>query len=237
MMLDQFTRFASPRIQRVLEKLRLDEECYNSELRTSEREKLVFPVRMSTPDGTTALDAFSRDASSNGLGLIAPQPFSPGARMNFELQLGDSKPRVQMECAWCGKFGDAFWSSGWKLTEGQIDVGSIAASEEVTGYDFRERERERFAIPVVVHQKGQRPRIFGFTRNLSGEGVNLIVDKPVAAASFCMLEFIRIDGERCDIVAECVWAKEYGDRHWTTGWKFPRLGRVEKFHASYFDIG
>jgi len=44
----------------------------------------------------------------------------------------------------------------------------------------------------------------------------------------------RYDGEPCDIIAECIWSEKYGKNHWMTGWQFPRLDRISKFHSAYF---
>lgn len=235
-MLGKLSRFANPEIEHLLKKLQADEESYDAELRSLDREKIVFPVNLITLDHEIVIESFSRSVSLEGLGLITPQPFSEGTKMNIEVQLHSGKFCCQSECRWGSQFGETFWSSGWQFEPGfELDFRMITDSEARVGFDARCTEREKYAIPVVIHQKGKLPRLNGFTRNMSGDGVNLVANQQVQVNSFCMLEFVRNGGERCDIIAECVWVKKYGESHWMTGWRFPRLERVAKFHSACFD--
>ena len=234
-MLSTLTRFASAEIENLIKDLQTVEENYNSELRSRDREKLVIPIELSTFDKEFSLSAFSRDISSNGLGVITSQPFSAGSQMAIQMHLQGGGNKVRCQCRWNTAFGESFWASGWELSEGgNLDVQAIKDQVPSVRYDARSADRKRFSIPVVVRQKGKLPKINGFTRNISGEGVNIISSRPIRENSFCLIEFIRNNGERCEAIAKCVWTRKFGDSHWTTGWQFPRLERIAKFHAASF---
>lgn len=235
-MLGNLSCGANPEIGRLLKKLRADEDGYDTELRSLDREKLVFPVQMSSFNGETKVDAFSRDLSGSGLGLITPQPFDAGTEMQIQLQLPDTTHTCRARCCWNSRFGESYWSSGWEVETGdQLDLDSIRNSDTRIVYDARTTEREKFAVPVIVHQKGKQPQIHAFTTNLSGSGANLVVGQKIRENTWCMLGFVPTDGQNCSVIAECIWSREYGNSYWTVGWKFPRLDRIAKFHATCFD--
>jgi hypothetical protein len=234
-MLGKLSRFASPKIERLLKQLEVDETSYDIELRKSARWKLVMPVTVSSTESDCRVRAFSRDVSSGGFSLISHQPFSSGMEMNLELNLDKLLWQSTVECRWNQKFGVKYWVSGWKLTDVQLDVEVVREAELMIASDKRSNHRERYAVPVIVHQKRDLPRVHAFTRNLSGSGVNLVTNKEVPINSFCKLEFFRSNGEECKIISECMWSKKYGKDHWMTGWEFPRLSRIADFHAPSFE--
>ena len=234
-MLGKLSRFASPEIEHLLKKLEADETTYDNEMRSLDREKLVLPVELSTTDGELEVHAFSRNLSPGGTSLITPQPFSHGENMNLVLNLHNLLSRHTAECCWSQRFGQAYWTSGWKFTGKKVDMDAVKEADGMIGWDSRVTEREKYAVPVIIHQKGQKPRVHSFTRNMSGDGACLVASHEIPEKAFCMLEFVRSDGERCDIIAECIWSKKYGKKHWMTGWQFPRLDRIAKFHEACFD--
>lgn len=234
-MLNSLTRFASAEIEDLIRSLQDQEESYSAELRSRDREKVVFPVKLTTLDKEFAIHAFCRDASPSGLGLITPQPFSAGDAMDVHLYLRSANQTVRAQCCWSSKFGESFWASGWQLNaDVTLDIQAIKETDATVVYDARSLDRKKFAMPVVIRQKGKHPRVHGFTRNISGEGVNIVSSQPIKKNSFCLLEFVRDSGQRCEAVAECVWTMRYGDSHWMSGWQFPRLERIAKFHAAGF---
>ena len=158
--------------------------------------------------------------------------------MNLELNLDNLLWKHAAECRWNKKFGSEYWISGWLLNDGQLDVDVIRDAEMMIECNTRSAKREKYAVPVIVHQKRDLPRVHAFTRNLSGDGVDLISNQDVPVNSFCKLDFVRSNGEECKMIAECVWSKKYGKEHWMTGWEFPRLSRISDFHAASFeDLG
>ncbi len=234
-MLGKLSRFASPEIEHLLRKLEADENSYDAEMRSLDREKLVIPVELSTHDGEFKVLSFSRNISKRGVCLITPQPFTAGTVMNVELNLDSLLSRHTAECRWSQKFGDAYWTSGWKLTSKELDIAAIKGADSLIGWDKRSTERKPHAVPVIIHQKGEQQRIHAFSRNMSGGGVNLVASQEVPEKTFCKLQFVRNDGERCDFIAECIWSKKYGKNHWMMGWQFPELDEIAKFHAACFD--
>lgn len=235
-MLGKLSCGANSEIGRLLKKLQADEDNFDAELRSLDREKYVFPVQLNSLNGETKVDAFSRDLSSSGLGLITRQRFDAGTRMEIQLQLPDAAHTCRARCCWSSKFGESFWSSGWEVEAGdQLDMDSIKNADARFVYDARSTEREKFSVPVIVQQKGMQPQVHGFTMNMSGGGASLIVGQKIREKTWCMLGFIRGDSPSCSVVAECIWSREYGNSNWMVGWKFPRLDRIAKFHTACFD--
>ena len=228
------SRFANLEVEHLLKKLEADEKKYDAELRNLDRKKLVFPVTISTDDEEIEIDAFSRNLSPEGVSLITPQPFSAGSELSLGLHVHGKQTDYIAECRWCETFGEVYWKSGWKIKSGVVDVDAIRDADANVAWDRRSTEREKFAIPVIVNQKGDQPRIQGFTRNVSGGGVNLVINKPIPENQFCLLEFVSTGDVRYEIVAESVWCRKFGKNYYLTGWQFPKLERIGKFHEAFF---
>ena len=219
----------------MLTEIQADEEGYNQELRALQREKIVFPVSLTSLEDDFESYAFARDVSSDGIGLITQFPVYQSTKMRLKLNVPNHPNKYLAECRWNGKFGESFWSSGWVLSEDKFDVELIREADATIEWDVRSLNRKKFAVPVVIHQKGKQPKIQAFTRNLSGDGVNLVARSEISVSSFCKLEFVRNSGQRFDIIAKCIWTHKYGEDYWLTGWQFPRLDRIAKFHATSFE--
>ena len=219
-MLGEIPKVANPAVMRLLGKLEADENSCDQEMRSFQRERFVLPVQLSTPDKEFQVEAFSRNLTVMGANLITPQPFSRGEKMNLEFNLHELQSKHIVECCWSRRFGKAYWSSGWKFISEQVDMDSVRKADAIFEWEKRTTVRKQYAIPVVIHQDGQKPQVHGFTRNISGSGTCLVTNHEIPEKS-CMLQFIRSDGERCDVVAESTWSKKYSERHWMMGWNFP----------------
>jgi hypothetical protein len=122
--------------------------------------------------------------------------------------------------------------SGWELNN-HLDFSSIQEMDGRVDWESRAMPRKKVAVPVVVHQKKDKPKLNAFTRNMSGVGVCLVAAEAVEVGSFCLLEIVRCDGERIELVAKCIWGKPFGE-YYMCGWEFPRLDRVQSFQRGFW---
>lgn len=234
-MIAKLSRFASPEIERLLKKLQAEEENYDAELRALDREKCVLPVSVFDAEENVQAAGFSRDISSNGVGLITPEMFSRGDEMALRIKMPEgSSISYRAVCRWSAKFGGSFYNSGWELSAAPLNMKLVVDASAKMEWDARPADRVKFAIPVTIQQKGKLPQAKAFTQDMSGDGASLIGDKEITVNSFCKLEVFGRDGESYQVIAKCVWSQQYSDQYWLTAWQFPRLDRVAKFHAASF---
>lgn len=227
------TRYASPEVERILKEIRNGESQYDNDLRRSNREDLVLPIRIHTEDAVDCC-AFSKDVSQGGVCLITPQAFQQKDRKNLQFHgLRYECDMMPATCSWARQFSNSHWISGWQL-DTDIDVAKILQEDLWLDVEQRSVERERLAIPVVVHQKNGQPKIHCFSRNICLSGVCLIGSEEPKTSDFSLLELFRSNGETSRVTAECRWARRIGQSCWISGWQFPRLARIQKFQMRYF---
>ena len=227
------TQYASPEVERILNEIRVGESRFNDELRRSNREDAVLPVQVRSEDATGCW-AFSKNVSEHGICLITPQTFQ--ASDSTELQFCGLRYELDMmraTCSWSRPFCNSYRISGWQL-DSELDVPQIVQEDLWLDLEQRSIKRERVAIPVVVHQKNGQPKIHCFSRNVCTSGICLIGNEEPKPSDFSLLELVRSNGERSQVVAECRWANCIGQSFWISGWKFPRLTRVQNFQKRYF---
>ncbi len=87
------------------------------ERRSSDRKPFVRPVVVATGRNHEKLhDAFSRDISLIGMGLVSRSNFQPGKLAILTIHsLGKHVIRVTAEVRWCQAYGDGWFLSGWSF--------------------------------------------------------------------------------------------------------------------------
>lgn len=228
-------RFASPQVQKLVEGIRESENDYGQEKRQYDREKISLPVSVSTRDGIKNELAFSQDLSKKGISLISPASFTPQESFYLSLDCGDATGKLSEfvgECRWCQPLGERYFVSGWQIDDG-LDVARILKLDASLHGENRISDRIQVAIPVVIHQKNDLATLQAFTRNISDQGACLVCVWPTTPGEFCLLDIVRHDGQAEEIIAECVWSRPFGNC-FMSGWRFPRLDRIENFHRGYW---
>ena len=212
---------AEQQVAEVLTKILDDEKQFVSEKRSDYRELLFVPAQVSQPEFESSVRGFTRDVSTHGVCLIMPQPFRQGAEAEINLVGQTSQTSNFAKCCWSSKFGDAYWVSGWRLTEG-IPVGRLLKEDRSVESEQRNNDRLQAAVPVGIHLPGNTSRVPGFTRNLSESGLCLISKVETPPNQVADLEIMRLNGESGRIEGRCMWVKQYGEDYWVSGWQFIR---------------
>ena len=228
-------RFASPKVQKLVEGIKESENDYGQDNRQYDRKMISLPVSVSTLDGAEHEIAFSQNLSEKGMCLISPTSFTPQECFNLSLDCGDARGKLkefQGTCRWCEPFGDRYSISGWQIDSG-LDVARILEMDASLHGENRNSDRIQVAIPVVIHQKNDLAMLQAFTRNITDQGACLVCVWPTTPGEFCLLDIVRNDGQTEEIVAECIWSRPFGNC-FMSGWRFPRLDRIEKFHRGYW---
>ena len=226
-------RFASPEIERLLRKLQAAEEKHNSELRSREREKLVFPAQVYDQDGVIQAKGYTRDVSQLGLGLVTKEAISIGSEAIIVLTLPEGRSTgFQVKCCWAKDIENSLKATGWELKAESIDVPMLQNAQTRMKWKTGFQGSLKFSIPLMIRQKGKFHLVQGFACDLAGDGANLIASEKIAVNSFCKLKVFGSDGELYEIIAKCVSCECYAGEHWLVSFEFPRLDRVAKFHAA-----
>ena len=230
-MLIKLSRFANPNIKKVVERILASEAHFDNDNRKHAREKISLPISFSSLNNENHHIAFTRDISEKGVCVISPTTFERDSKFKMTIDYGKADKQVREftgACRWCLPFGESYSISGW-FVDGQMDVAAIVQRDAFANWNKRVNDRIKAAIPVEVYKKGNSTPFEAFTRNISGEGACLVTLWPTAEpGEMCLLDMVRGD-QRDDIVAKCVWSRPFGNCY-ISGWQFPRLERIQKFH-------
>lgn len=118
-MLRQSIQAASPEFQKLVDDLIAEEtRSRATERRRVGREVLVRPVSIECRGPEPAIiQAFSRDLSGLGIGLISDQPIREGITARLHIQRLQGRPTVVLaECRWCEPYAQEWYMTGWTFT-------------------------------------------------------------------------------------------------------------------------
>ncbi len=91
-----------------------------TERRTETRQPFARPVKIHLPHGPTLI-AFSKDLSSQGIGIISDISFQTNSLATLEIHSMQGDPvLLRCEARWCDPYGKGWYLTGWKF----IGVGS-----------------------------------------------------------------------------------------------------------------
>ena len=206
-------------VDQILTDIFEDQQEHYAEKRKDHRELLFMPVKVSQTEFEFTVRGFTRDISTHGVCLIMPQPFREGVEAQIDLVGQTAEIASFATCCWSSKFGDAYWVSGWRLKE-EIAVGRLIKEDRSVELEQRTGDRLHAAVPVSIYLRGNPYRIPSFTRNLSRSGLCLVSKVETQPDQIADLEIMRTNGESGRIESHCMWAKQYGEDHWVSGWRF-----------------
>jgi len=121
-MLRSSTSQGNPEFKRVVDSLILSATHFDRyENRTAIRKPLVVPVRVELCDSDLKMPGFTRNISSNGVGLLLPAACKVGEKAVITLERTDGKGKysVLAECRWCKPYGESWLFSGWQFIKVQ----------------------------------------------------------------------------------------------------------------------
>lgn len=87
------------------------------ERRSAHRQPFMRPVSINTrrEDGTV-WQAFSKNVSPQGIGLVTPHPVDLGMVAKLAIHRTIGPPVFLLaECRWCDRFGDGWYVHGWNF--------------------------------------------------------------------------------------------------------------------------
>ena len=208
-----------PPAANVVRQVLADDQKITSENRRDNREAVVIPAQIFQPEFDHMISGFVRNISADGVCLIVPQPFREGAKVTISLLGETTKLESTGTCCWGTKFGTTYWLSGWQLDK-QLPVGRILKEDRSVEPEQRDVDRVTTAIPIYIQLPNSTTRVSGFTRNLSRAGISLVSKVEMSPGQPASLEIMRLDGETSPVESRCLWAKQYGEAHWVSGWDF-----------------
>ena len=109
--------------------LREDLEFERTENRSAHRESLVRFVSIDRGGDQGAIDAFSRNISNAGVGVISSDPIPERSTATLTIErLDGTIVKVFAECRWCKPYGKKWQLSGWQFSESAVarEASSIA---------------------------------------------------------------------------------------------------------------
>jgi hypothetical protein len=87
-----------------------------AERRTAERNGFFAPVNLKPCTAPTQRwSAFSRDLSSDGIGLLHNMAIERGTICEVSVKCNGAELRHEAECMWCTAAGEGWYLSGWRF--------------------------------------------------------------------------------------------------------------------------
>lgn len=108
---------ARPDIQRCIDALLKEDVNFDrTENRTAIRENLVRAAEIQIRDPEQTFDAFSRNVSATGIGLITKDEVAERTVATIKIfGLDGKETSILSECRWCKKYGDKWYLTGWQF--------------------------------------------------------------------------------------------------------------------------
>lgn len=106
-----------PDIQRaVTDVVKEDSNFDRVENRSAHRTSLVRPVTIDIRESDKLINAFSRNISDTGIGLVTNQLIIDGCSATLAIaRLKGPDLRLLGDCRWCKPYGDGWFLSGWQF--------------------------------------------------------------------------------------------------------------------------
>ena len=108
---------SNPDIERAVnDLLAADAKFDRNENRSAHREHLVRHLRLEIREPEQSMEAFSRNISAAGIGIITDQEIAVGAIGEMEIErLKGPAVKIVAECRWCRSYGENWFISGWQF--------------------------------------------------------------------------------------------------------------------------
>ena len=116
-MLRSATGPVKPEIQKAVDELLREETNFDrNENRSAIRDHLVRPVNIYFRETESSQDAFSRNISATGIGLITNQAVIEKCVAVIGIErLRGPLVTILAECRWCKAYGENWYFSGWQF--------------------------------------------------------------------------------------------------------------------------
>lgn len=116
-MLRSATGPVKPDIQKAVDELLREETNFDRcENRSAIRDHLVRPVSLFIRETESRIDAFSRNISATGIGLITNQQVAERTVAIVDVErLHGPVVSILAECRWCKAYGENWYFSGWQF--------------------------------------------------------------------------------------------------------------------------
>jgi len=108
---------ANPEIERMVKDLLAADASFDRhEARSVHRDQLVRHLRLEFSETGQRLEAFSRNISTAGIGVITSQAIPSGVIAVMEIvRLKGASAKIIAECRWCKSYGENWFISGWQF--------------------------------------------------------------------------------------------------------------------------
>jgi hypothetical protein len=98
-------------------------------------------------------------------------------------------------------------------------VDAIVQEEVSALQERRSAHRAPLVRPVTI-QIGRGEPLFGFSKNISDNGIGVIMNTPPPSGSSALLSIQSLKGKPVVLRSELRWCEPFGTGWYVTGWKF-----------------
>ena len=169
-------------------------------------------------------NAFSRDISARGLGLIHNQSLQLGPTKVF-VSLAKSVVVADFEVCWCKEVGNGWWVSGGRLNTTWSRYFSILKAAMAGNAELRRHERYSFCRPAVLRHGMTGLECKACSLDISLGGICLLTDRDLGQQELSVR--IDSDGEQLDVRGDVVRCSEVLSGIYTCAIAFKRLQIME----------
>ena len=169
-------------------------------------------------------EAFSRDISPSGIGLLHHEPVTPGEELMLTIRLHRRAVEVPARFAWCRPCAPGWHVSGATFCDLGLSKGTPLLIETI-GHELERRWRQRFPIfrKIGVSAPGlsmkEEERLHTFTLDVSLTGMAILARNPIPIGPI-VIQTEDADGETVDLPADTTWCEERGQGWHVAGCHF-----------------
>ncbi len=145
------------------------------------RHPFFAPVTVAGPESNALQNAFSRDLSLSGIGLLHRFPVELGMH-TVTLTIGDDRSvRLQTEILWCQPVADEWYFSGGRFMQiSTEDMARLLLGRVLADLDRRNKNRVSFLRRIqLVSAQMQGTNLQVFSRDISPTGLGLFHSQPL----------------------------------------------------------
>lgn len=194
-----------------------------SELRRERRYPLFRPLSLTVGD-QQPIRSFTRDVAMGGLGLLHRTPVELGPATAIVPNVEGSEVLIDLEIVRCAPCPGDWYLSGAKVMEFPADSQVMRPLMSLVDKKATRRVADRRAYfrPASIVTDGGRSVAWGFTRDMSDQGIGLLHDVPVKQG-LTHVGVSALNGEELQMRVDIKWCRHCGDGWYISGGQFVPL--------------
>ncbi len=146
--------------------------------RRMQRRFPFFRVALIMDDNEQPINAFTRDISPDGIGLLHGERQIVGAQMEVSVLLKNRVANLRVHTEWCDPIGCGWYHSGGRFIDLSVSESASLLIESI-GSELGRRWRQRYPMFRPMTIKTATDELQGFSFDISLSGMGILLTEPI----------------------------------------------------------